>query len=99
MLFSVEFLYRSGMTEERDKRVVKLFKNWEAPNKVEFKGFWEYADCTGGICIVEAESAELLLETTAPWAAFLEFRMHPLVPIEKSTPIMEKAQTWRDSID
>jgi hypothetical protein len=98
MLFSVTWIPTSGLTEERDRRTLKLFSNWQPPAGVEFKGFYDYADGNGGIAIVEAGSSEALLETVAPWAAFFEFTMRPLVPSEKATPIYEKGIAWRDSI-
>ena len=98
MLFALTYMPRSGLTEERDKRTLKLFTNWQPPAGVEFKGFYDYADGDGGIAVIEAASAEALLEATAPWAAFFEFRARPVVPVEKSTPIFEKAIAWRDSI-
>ena len=98
MLFALAFAPRSGLSEERDKRMHKLFSNWKPPDGAEFKGLYDYADGNGGIAIVEATSAEVMFETTAPWAAFLEFTIRPLVPAERSTPILAKAYAWRDSI-
>ena len=98
MLFAITYTPRPGLTEERDKRTLKLFSNWRPPAGVEFKGFYDYADGNGGIAIVETASAELLLETTAPWATFFEFAIKPIVAVEKSTAIFEKGIGWRDSI-
>jgi hypothetical protein len=98
MLFAMTYTPRDGATEERDRRSLKLFTNWQAPAGFEFKGFYDYADGNGGVAIVEVSSAELMLEVTAPWAVFFEFSVKPIVPIEKSTPIFGKAIAWRDSI-
>jgi uncharacterized protein DUF3303 len=98
MLFAVNWVWRSGASEERDKRTLKLFTNWTPPAGFEFKGFYDYVDGNGGVAIVEASSAEVLLEGFAPWATFFEFTVRPIVPTEKSTPIIQKAIAWRDSI-
>jgi hypothetical protein len=98
MLFAVTWTPTSGLSEDRDKRTLKLFTNWQPPAGVEFKGFYDYADGNGGIAIVEATTAEALLETTAPWAAFFQFSARPLVESEKTTAIFQKAIAWRDSI-
>jgi Protein of unknown function (DUF3303) len=98
MLFAVSWLNRSGATEERDKRTLKLFGNWKPPAGFEFRGFYDYVDGNGGVAIVEATSAEVMFEVFAPWATFLEFSVRPIMPIEKSTPILEKAIAWRDSV-
>ena len=98
MLFAVNWVNRDGATEERDKRGLKLFANWKPPAGFEFKGFYDYADGNGGIAIVEANSAEAMLEAFAPWGVFFEFTVRPIVPTEKSTPILERALAWRDSV-
>jgi hypothetical protein len=98
MLFAVNWVNRSGATEERDKRSLKLFTNWKPPAGFEFKGFYDYADGNGGVAIVETTSAEVMLEVFAPWTTFFEFSVRPIVPIEKSPAIFEKANAWRDSV-
>jgi hypothetical protein len=98
MLFAVNWVNRSGGTEERDRRTLKLFTNWRPPEGFEFKGFYDYADGGGGVAIVETASAEVMLEVFAPWATFFEFTVRPIVPSDKSTPIIDKAIAWRDSV-
>jgi hypothetical protein len=98
MLFALSWVPTSGLTEERDKRTLKLFSSWRPPAGVEFKGFYDYADSNGGIAIVEAASAEVMLEAVAPWASFFAFTARPVVPTEKAAAIYEKAIAWRDSI-
>ena len=98
MLFALTYTPRPSTSEERDKRTLNLFTNWQPPAGFEFKGFYDYADGNGGVAIVEASSAEVMLEATAPWAAFFEMTLRPIVPVEQSTPIFLKAAAWRDSI-
>ena len=98
MLFAISWTNRAGATEETEKRSLKLFKNWQPPAGLDFKGFYDYADANGGIAIAEANSAEAILEATAPWATFFNFSIRPIVPTDKSPAIIEKAMAWRDSI-
>ena len=98
MLFAIVWENRAGASEETDKRTLKLFKNWQPPAGLEFKGFYDYADSNGGIAIAESNSAEAILEATAPWAAFFNFTVRPIVPTDKSPAIFDKAIAWRDSI-
>ena len=98
MLFAVTWSPRGNVTEERDKRTLKLFTNWKPPAGFDFKGFYDYVDGNGGVALVEATSAEVMLEVFATWATFFEFTVRPIVPTEKSTPILEKAIAWRDSV-
>jgi hypothetical protein len=98
MLFAVSWTLRGTPTEERDRRTLKLFTNWTPPAGFEFKGFYDYVDGSGGVALVEASSAEVMFEVFATWATFFEFSVKPIVPTEKSTPIMGKAIAWRDSV-
>ena len=98
MLFAITWTNRGSASEETDKRTLKLFKNWQPPAGLDFKGFYDYADGNGGIAIAESNSAEVLLEATAPWTTFVDFSIRPIVPTDKSPAILEKALAWRDSI-
>ena len=98
MLFAISFTPRPGASEERDKRTINLFTQWKPPAGYEFKSFYDYADGDGGIAIVEASSTEAMLEAHAPWATFFEFRIRPLVEVDKATAILQKSNAWRDSI-
>jgi hypothetical protein len=98
MLFAVTYTPRSGWSEEREKRTLALFTNWQPPAGYEFKALYDYADADGGIALVEASSAEVLFEAHAVFAGHLEFRVRPVVPSEVAVPLMQKAIAWRDSV-
>jgi len=98
MLFAITWTNRAGATEETDKRILQLFQKWQPPAGLDFKGFYDYADGNGGIAIIEASSAEVILEATAPWSTYLNFTIRPIVSTDKSPAILAKAMAWRDSI-
>jgi len=98
MLFAITWTNRGSATEETDKRTLQLFENWQPPAGLDVKGFYDYADGNGGIAIAESNSAEVLLEATAPWATYLEFSIRPIVPTDKSPAVLKKALAWRESI-
>jgi Protein of unknown function (DUF3303) len=98
MLFAVTWVNRGDGSEDTDKRSLKLFTSWRPPAGAEFKAFYDYADASGGVALVEASSAEALLETMAPWATFFNFTCKPVVASEKSAEIYGKAIGWRDSV-
>ena len=98
MLFAITWVNRGGGTEDADKRTLKLFTNWQPPAGLDFKGFYDYADGNGGVAIAETNAAEVILEATAPWSAFFDFTVRPIVPTDKTPAIFEKAIAWRDSI-
>jgi hypothetical protein len=98
MLFAITFTPRAGTSEERDKRTLKLFTNWQPPTGYEFKAFYDYVDGDGGMGIIEAASAEVILEAHAPWATYFTFTVRPIVPSDKAAAIYDKANAWRDSV-
>jgi hypothetical protein len=50
------------------------------------------------VALIEAESADALARTTAPWAPWLQFTTNPIVPIEDSSAIAGEAVAFRDSV-
>lgn len=97
MLFHVtwEFI---DTTEQGEKRSLNVFSKWQPPAGAEFKGFYGFADNRGGVAIIEADSAETLARTTAPWTPWLRFTVSPIVPVEDATAIASEAIAFRDSV-
>jgi hypothetical protein len=84
-------------SEEGIRRSLALFQAWQ-PEGVEFKGFWGFADGTGGVALVESDSADALFKTTAPWLPWLKFTAKPIIPIEESSRMAMEAVAFRDSV-
>jgi hypothetical protein len=95
MLFAAIYRPRQP-TEESEKRSLALFTNWQPP--FEFKAHWARADGDGGIAILEADDAAVVLEGIVPYIPFFEFELSPLVDIMDAVPIFMKTNAWRDSI-
>jgi hypothetical protein len=98
MLFAVHYTSQPHGDEARDKRTFKLLAAWKPPAGFDMKGWYDYADGSGGLAIVDVPSTDVLMEALAPWSTFLEFSAKPLVSVEASTPIFEKGIAWRDSV-
>jgi len=96
MLFHVTWEF-VDTTEEGSRRSLAVFEKWQ-PEGVEFKGFFGFADGTGGAALIEADSVAALAKTTLPWTPWLRFTVKPILPIEESTPIALEAQAFRDSV-
>lgn len=96
MLFHVmwEFVDTS---EDGERRSLEVFSQWQPPAGADFQGFYGFADNSGGVAIIEADSAATLARTTAPWVPWLRFTMTP-IPIEQSTQIAGEAIGFRDSV-
>jgi uncharacterized protein DUF3303 len=97
MLFHVmwEFIDQS---EDNNRRSLAVFQQWQPPAGADFKGFYGFADGTGGVALIEVDSASTLARTTAPWTPWLRFAVTPIVPIEESAAIGGEAVAFRDSI-
>ena len=80
------------------RRALTVFSKWQPPAGAEFKGFYAKTDTTGGFAIIEADSAETLARTMAPWAPWLHFEATPILAIEDSAAIAGEAVAFRDSI-
>src|ERR1051326_4791697 len=97
MLFHVIWNF-VDTTEEGNRRSLAVFEQWQPPAGAEFQGFYGFADGSGGVAIIEADSAATLARTTAPWTPWLRFDATPIVPIEESAGIAGEAVGFRASV-
>jgi hypothetical protein len=97
VLFHVKWEF-VDVTEEGQRRSLKMFSGWQPPEDAEFKGFYGFADGSGGVAIIEVESAAALARTTSPWTPWLRFTSTPILPIEESAAIAGESVQFRDSV-
>jgi uncharacterized protein DUF3303 len=97
MLFHVTWDYIDNSDEAQREGIAMLGK-WQPPAGAEFKGFYSFADGSGGVAIVEVDSAATLARTTAPWTTSLSFTASPIIPVEESTAISIEAFAFRDAV-
>ncbi len=97
MLFHAQWEF-IDTSEEGERRSLQLFQNWQPPAGAEFKGFYGFADGTGGVAIIEVDSAATLQRTIQPWVPWLRFEVTPIMPIEETAAISGEAIAWWDSI-
>ncbi len=98
MLFLVTWDF-VDTSEEGQRRSLSVFKNWQPPAGADFQGFYAFADMSGGAALIEADSAQTLARTTAPWTPWLAFTVRPIFPIEESIAISDEAAAFLDSIE
>jgi uncharacterized protein DUF3303 len=82
-------------SEEEIQRSLAFFSQWKPPDGFEFKGFWGFADGSGGVAIIEADSAAALARATAPFAPWLRFSTTPILPVDESAAIAGEAVAAR----
>jgi len=86
-------------SEDAIQRNLAFFSQWKPPDGFEFKGFWGYADGSGGVAIVEADSAATIAKATAAFTPWLRFNTTPILPIEEAVTIAGEAAGARASFD
>jgi uncharacterized protein DUF3303 len=95
MLFHVTWDF-VDTSEDSQKRSLRLLSAWQ-PGPAKFQGFYGFADGTGGMAIVETDSAADLAKTTAPWTPFLKFTARVILPVQEQAQISGEAAAWRDA--
>lgn len=98
MLFAVSYQVRANATEESQSRALRLFTNWTPPEAYTFKAHYANADGTGGLALVETDSAAAALEVHGAWGAFFDFKLVPIVEIDQAVQIGFANVKWRESV-
>jgi hypothetical protein len=98
MLFHVIWEF-TDQSEDAEERSLNVFAEWQPPTGADFKGFYGFADGSGGVAILEVDSAATLARTTAPFVPWLNFTATPIIPIEEAAAIGTEANAFRDSVD
>ena len=81
----------------RRQRNLAFFSQWKPPDGFEFKGFWGFADGSGGVAIVETDSAATMAKATAPFTPWLRFNATPILQVEEAAAIAGEAAAARAS--
>ena len=95
MLFHVTWDY-TDTSEAGQKRMLLLFSKWH-PGPGQFKAFYDFADGSGGVALIEVDSAADLTKTIARWTPFLRFTTRAILPVQEAAQINGAAAAWRDA--
>ena len=96
MLFHLTWEFYPN-SEEAIQRNLAFFLQWKPPDGFEFQGFWGFADGSGGVAIVETDSAATIAKATAPFLPWLRFSTTPILPVEEAAAIAGEAVEARAS--
>ncbi len=97
MLFHVTWTF-TDTSEEGERRSLAVFSQWQPPVGADFQGFYGFVDGSGGVALIEVDSAATLARVTAPWTPWLQFTATPIIPIEESAAIGGEGVAFRDSV-
>ena len=95
MLFMVSWEFVDA-SEAGTKRSLETFGRWQPPEGADFQQFYGFADGSGGVAIVEVDSAATLAKATAPFTPWLRFTAKAVLPIEESSAIAGEAIGFRE---
>ena len=96
MLFMTIMKPKSVRTTEDQKKTLALWAKWTPPKGLEIKSYHLAPDGRGFI-LAEADSAEAIMESQAPWAGiYIDFEVTPVVPVEKAVELITKGIAIRE---
>lgn len=96
MLFHTTWEFKDN-SEEEIQRNLAFFSQWKPPEGFEIKGFYGFADGSGGVSIVEADSAATIARAASAFTPWLRFTTTPILPVEESAAIASEAAAARAS--
>ncbi len=96
MLFMVSWDF-IDTSDEGQKTSLEVFSRWQPPEGADFQGFYGFADGTGGIAIVDADSAATLARATAPFSPWLRFNAKAILPVEEAAAIAGEGIAFREA--
>ena len=98
MKYIVTWEPRPNVTEESAARSLQVFSKWSPSEGVAYKEFLGRIDGEGGFAVVETDDASLIAKDIAPFSAWLEFRVCPVLEIADSAAIEGEAAAFLGSI-
>jgi hypothetical protein len=97
MLFHVTWEFIE-MTESSEPRHLAVFAQWQPPAGADFTAFYNFADNSGGVAILDVDCPATLARTTAPWVPWMRFSATPIEPVESTIAIRGEAVEFRASV-
>ena len=85
-------------SEEGQRRLNDICRNWKRPDDADFRGFYAFADSVDGCALIDVPDFQTLARTIAPFTPWLSFTSRPLVPIEEAVGISNEAFAPWDSV-
>lgn len=96
MKYVVSWVPRSNATEESVARSLQVFGKWTPT--ATFTGFYGRVDGQGGFAVIEADDPKLIATDIAPFVAWFEFAVHPVLDITETAMIDAEAMEFLASV-
>jgi hypothetical protein len=96
MKYVVTWVPRANLTEEASARSLQVFGKWTPAGS--FTEFLGRVDGQGGFAVVEADDPAVIAKDVAPFVAWFEFAVHPVLEIADSAAIDTEAVAFLASV-
>ena len=96
MKYVVTWVIRPNITEESTARSLQVFGKWTPTGT--FTEFLGRVDGEGGFAVVEADDAAVIAKDVAPFVAWFEFAVHPVLEIADTAAIDTEALAFVASV-
>lgn len=97
MLFMCQGTPRAGLSIDDRQKVLQLFAAWVPPAGIAIEAHYLTAE-GGDLVIVETGSIDALLEATAIWAPFVDYRVTPIVEATTGAESIARAESTRRTL-
>jgi Protein of unknown function (DUF3303) len=98
MKYVVTWELRPAVTEEASARSLEVFSKWSPSEGAEFKEFLGRVDGPGGFAVVETDDVSLIAKDVAPFTAWFDFSVHPVLEIADAAGIGMQAIEFLRSV-
>ena len=98
MKYVVSWDIRPAVTEEDLARPLEVFGKWLPSEGSDFKEFLGRVDGRGGFAVVAVDDVALLAKDIAPFGAWFDFTVHPVLEIADATAIQIGAVEFLSSV-
>ncbi len=98
MKYVIAWETRDNTNEDMQERGLKVFSNWQPDKKVQFLEFLGRVDQRGGFAIVETKDPALVARDMATFGPFFNFELYPVLDIQDTAAISEKAIQFRHTV-
>lgn len=98
MKYVVTWESNPNLTEEASGRALEVFGKWTPSEGVDYKEFLGRVDGRGGFAVVETADAALIAKDVAPFGAWFDFCVYPVLEIADTATINAQAVAFVQSV-
>ena len=98
MKYVVSWIGKPSVTEEAAARSLQVFGKWTPSEGADFKEFLGRVDGRGGYAVVETDDPKLIAKDVAPFAAWFDFEVCPVIEIADTAAVDAEAIEFLASV-